>query len=291
MTLEGIEFRVRDADSDSTALVNPSPVIQRLAAEQMRERMTAGVGIPALLQVRAGDLVVRNCRFVTSVQEARPVDGVLVVGSRRAEFTGCEFYTLASASIRWRAGGNRGGGGREPSHLLSVSNCLFFTLRPLVFAGMNPDLQVRLTQNTFISGVLLTAAARGFPAVTATRNVFAVRSLFDPRPGMSPLWVHRWQEEENVFANPMSESAARDWVPPKVGEGSRVVQLGFHERMWPHAAEARRITPDDFGITPDDAKAAAGLSFAELREYGCRPETVGPGARTIVKGQQGRANE
>lgn len=277
LTLEGLEFRAQDADSDSTALADPGPWMQRLAVEKMRERAMAPDAISALIYVRAGDFAARNCRFVTCLREAHSTDGVLIAGSRRAELTRCEFYTLDSIAVRWRSVGNRDAGMREAPSALTVSNCLFFTGRPLAILAVGGECQVSLAQNTFVSAVLLTLNLRGTQSVTAVRNVFVVRSIFDPRPSMGVLPSSRWQERQNLFSIPKGNASPREWVPGQLGPTSRIVQLAFRERMQPFAAQPRRITAWDFRITEEDARSASGASFEDLRQHGCQPETVGPG--------------
>ncbi len=103
LTLEGLEIRAWNADCDSTALGNPDSDTKQLITEKLRDRLSVGDGIPALIRVRGGNLTARNCRFVTSLRDYRSTDGIEVVGSRKVELTGCEFYTLEA----YQSGGGR----------------------------------------------------------------------------------------------------------------------------------------------------------------------------------------
>lgn len=277
LVLEDLELRTVAADADSTALADPDLWQQRMAPEQRRERIQASDQFPAIVQVRAGNFVARRCRFVVGLGEGTPPDAVLLTGSPRAEFWGCEFYALGNVAIRWRSGGREktNSANAAAPAVLWVTNCLFFAGRPLALLSGNDDDRVTLTQSTFIAGALLTTSARTLPNVSADHNVFVVRALFDPRSGLNASPGPRWQEQQNIFSNPLRTNSTREWFARKPGPQSRLVQLGFHERMREMSARPRPMTPMDFRITDDDA-AGTDLSGDQLRLLGCQPATVGP---------------
>ena len=211
------------------------------------------------------------------------MDAVVIAGGRSVEVSNCEYYTLDGMAIRWRSGGNRIPGLRDSSSAITVSNSLFLAVRPLAFAGENAGCQLSLEDNTFVSMILFTLGPRAAPTVRASKNVFVLRGLYDSRPRMGTIPTNRWTERQNLFYEPKGNAFASETVAIVPSATSRSVPLEFRQRWKPLVGQARRMTPEDFRITPADAAATPSLSWEEIREYGIQPETVGPGAKQAAR--------
>ncbi len=113
-----------------------------------------------------------------------------------------------------------------------------------------------------------------------------MRGLYDARPRMGILPPDRWIERNNIFfSDRKGDNPLVDTVAIVPDATSRSVKLGFRERLKTLVTQARRLTPEDFRITEEDAAETPGMSLEEMRQNGCRPESVGPSGRVAAGGQ------
>lgn len=265
LVLEGLELRSAFADTDTVQDAAPMLTARRLLGRRFQARENKPE--PALIQMRAGELWLANCRLVTSTRRSVAGDAVFAGGTARIEIVNSEFYVLGGASFWWR----RRVAGEEVN--VQVSNSVFFASAPFTFSGPRMGaIEIQATRCTLLGGVFASSPDRVPMALELADSLVAMRGVFPPTPGGELLPHLTLREHGNLFSTRApGSSPGEGGLRP--GANSAGADLDFGLRRHSTTETGRRLELADFQPIADPAARNESLAGR-----GADLSLVGPGS-------------